>query len=157
MNKKVLWEHIEQQEDKIIDSPAGLLTVNNSVFQYDFWLIHTNFPIKRSVKKKLDTIEGVESLNIISPYRMIVSIAKMYSSQRVKLEIENFLTEKVDIGLETLKMELSQFEDWIIYICPNDEISYATKNDEDFTELVELFENTKKTVGGQILRPIYNG
>lgn len=152
MKKKITWEHIQQEEDTIVSSPAGPLTVNNNVFQYEFWLIHTNFPIKKSMKRKIDSMIGIESLNIISPYRLIISIAKLHTLKIVKEQIEKVLTGKLT-EIDILQQELAQFDDWIIYVSPNKEMVYATDIDDDFNEKIKLFEESQEVVGGQIFRP----
>ena len=58
---------------------------------FDCWLGHTNFNLTVKCKDELESIEGVEALNIISRYRFFIGIGKLFSFSNIRPEIETAL------------------------------------------------------------------
>jgi hypothetical protein len=58
---------------------------------FNCWFGHTNFDITKSVAKKLDEIEGVELLKVITRYRFLIGVGKAFSFANVRLNLENNL------------------------------------------------------------------
>jgi hypothetical protein len=68
----------------------------NPFFQpktFNFWTIHCNFKITASVGDFVETFLGVESLDIMSPYRMHISIGKLFDEQEVRLKLTKALMD----------------------------------------------------------------
>lgn len=151
MTKRIEWTPINQDEEKIM-TPAGLVA-SSEVYGFDFWRCDTNFPIERDHKKQIDVILGVETLNILTPYRFIISVAKMFDPDKVKHEIKDLLIGKEITEIDILVEQLMIYKDWIILLLPNGEYTYTHDQDELFLEKMQILEETKKNVGGQIFRP----
>lgn len=54
---------------------------------FNFWTAHTNFRINKEVAAIVWGVDGVESLDVISPYRFHVSVGRVFDEQQVKREI----------------------------------------------------------------------
>ena len=111
---EIAWEKLrlpdEEDEDDFeggySDEPklfSQLLTpVNqNPFFQlktYNFWTGHTNFKITKAMALILSNVSGIESLDIVSPYRFHISIGHRFKETEVKVNFTStaiaFLNEK---------------------------------------------------------------
>lgn len=72
---------------KILATPVGLVpmtewTAPSRIF--NFWTIHSNFRITPDIQGTLDTTDGVESLDIFTPYRWRIAIGKAFNENAVK-------------------------------------------------------------------------
>jgi len=156
MSKKIVWRPIDSESDKVIMTPLGPLDttkIDNDAYHFEFWTAHTNFPITLEHKNKLDNLVGIESLNIISPLRMIISIGRLFSMKELRLKIEAILKDEENKYLTELREKMKAYKDWAIYIFPNEKIDFTTCNDKDFKEKLDIFEDAKKNIGGQLIRP----
>ena len=54
---------------------------------FKFWVGHTNFKITYSFYKIISNIEGVETLDIFSPYRFRISVGKLFRDRDVMNDI----------------------------------------------------------------------
>lgn len=65
---------------------------------YNLWVIHTNFRITLGHVLILNKTEGVESVDIMSPYRMYVSIGVAFEDQEaeIKMAIKNVLLKNYE-------------------------------------------------------------
>ena len=61
---------------------------------FDCWVGHTNFDITPTVRKILDSVEGVEILKICSRYRFFIGVGKMFTFKNVRKELENQILKK---------------------------------------------------------------
>ena len=101
-------EHVE--EDQQVQDQETLLVPQNFyetialMSRFDCWIGHTNFNITNSIQNKLNEVEGIEVLNIISRYRFFVGIGKMFNFSEVRKDIESTITSKgEEIGNEIEK------------------------------------------------------
>ena len=62
--------------------------------RFDCWIGHTNFNLKNSIKNKLNEVDGIEVLNIISRYRFFIGIGKMFKFTEVRKDIEKTICSK---------------------------------------------------------------
>jgi hypothetical protein len=62
--------------------------------RFDCWIGHTNFNITTSIKDKLNEVDGIEVLNVISRYRFFIGIGKMFKFSEVRKDIENCILVK---------------------------------------------------------------
>ena len=58
---------------------------------FDCWVGHTNFDITPTVRKILDSVEGVEILKICSRYRFFIGVGRMFDFSDVRGNIEKTL------------------------------------------------------------------
>jgi len=63
---------------------------------FNFYVFHTNFLITRKLQHIVEHTPGVESLNILSPYRGRIAIGKMFDVQDVKLSVEHNLLQHLN-------------------------------------------------------------
>ena len=62
--------------------------------RFDCWIGHANFNITTSIKDKLNEVDGIEVLNVISRYRFFIGIGKMFKFSEVRKDIENCILVK---------------------------------------------------------------
>lgn len=104
-------EHIEEAEDqpnfyrkptRVVLTPMGMIpytdnTASSKIF--NFWVGHTNFDLTPIIVKKIELIEGVETLDVFTRYRFRVGIGKLFDSAFVMSSIsENIYDYLDDIG-----------------------------------------------------------
>lgn len=74
----------------MIITPMGLIpytenTASSKIF--NFWLGHSNFNITQNISDTIETIDGVETLDIFTRYRFRISIGKAFKDSDVMHEI----------------------------------------------------------------------
>lgn len=171
MNKAIDWEKLDifKDDDEFEGNElteAGIIDLSKLATsnKFNFWIGHTNFKITQRDLSILDgMIDGVESLAIISPYRFIVSVGKMFNEDKIKKIINKHLCQvpfkfddKLNQEIKELKEVLSvHFSDWMIYVLPNGCMEYVGLNDNEteFETISMLFRNCENQYGGLILTP----
>lgn len=168
--KQITWEKLdflktgEELEELDLDL-GGLIDLNKlaTTNRFNFWVGYTNFQISIKDFHELDnSIEGIESLVVISPLRFIVSVGKMFDENVIKEQVEKILCSipfkfdtQLRLTIDKIQTSLNKYKQWIIYILPCGNIEYAflDKNAEEFAELVEVYKLAQETYGGRILVP----
>ena len=56
---------------------------------FNFWVGHTNFDISKSVASSIESIDGVETLDVFTRYRFRVAFGKAFNDRDVMNEINN--------------------------------------------------------------------
>ena len=153
----------------LAQTPMGLFRVDDElspINMYEFWMGHTNFPITKSIAYKLSTVLGVEVLCVLSPYRFVLSVGKMFNFPDVRIKIESEICGKhVEMSSlssieneevkERVKSEIEkckQHETWCLYLFPNGKIATAhSDNFEDIADKLSLFEEARETSGGILI------
>lgn len=77
---------------KAIATPMGLIPYNENTASskiFNFWVGHTNFSITKDISKILETMDGVETLDIFTRYRFRISVGKAFDSSRVMKKIND--------------------------------------------------------------------
>lgn len=77
---------------KVIASPMGIIPYNEHTAPstiFNFWIGHTNFNISKQITNLIETIEGVELLDIFTRYRFRVGIGKCFNDRDVMNDITN--------------------------------------------------------------------
>lgn len=72
---------------------ANMGNVNN-YDDYNLYIAHTNFRITVNIVNFLCDVEGVESVDILSPYRFKVSVGKLFEPDTVLNHIKDNLTRE---------------------------------------------------------------
>lgn len=80
------------QESFIV--PKNFYETISLMSRFDCWIGHTNFNITTSIKDKLNEVDGIEVLNVISRYRFFVGIGKMFKFTDVRKDIEDSILSK---------------------------------------------------------------
>jgi hypothetical protein len=120
----------------IIVGPMGVIPLNEHNLPskvFNFWMMHTNFNIGSNEANILESVPGVESLEIFSPYRCRVSFGMAFDMNEVKDEIEKALCEPTSTkranttALDIIKAQLkSKYTYWAIFVLPDGQIDYRT-------------------------------
>lgn len=64
---------------------------------FNFWIGHTNFTINKFVADLLESIDGVETLDIFTRYRFRISFGKAFNERSVINNINNIILEKIKL------------------------------------------------------------
>lgn len=82
---------------KIVSTPFGIIPLTEQSMPskiFNFWTMHTNFPITKSVVDVLNKTLGIETLDVFTPYRVRISIGKAFDTLEVKARIATNLNAK---------------------------------------------------------------
>lgn len=85
-----LMESAPKKRHKVIISDMGIIPVYDKkalIGVLNFWIGHTDFPISHPICELIADTPGVESFEVMSPYRMRISIAKLFTVEKVTKEI----------------------------------------------------------------------
>ena len=89
---ELLDQNIIKKPIKVIASPMGIIPYNEHTAPsniFNFWVGHTNFNISKKISSLIETIDGVELLDIFTRYRFRVGIGKCFNDRDVMNEITN--------------------------------------------------------------------
>lgn len=90
---KAIEEHQRQnllkQNKKVamIMTPMGVIPMTEHTRAgdiFNFWTAHTNFRLTQEIVDVIDSIDGVETFDIFTPYRWRISVGKAFYSPSVK-------------------------------------------------------------------------
>ena len=95
-------DEMQEFEDELgMEQPQESFLVPKNFYEtialmsrFDCWIGHTNFNITTSIKDKLNEVNGIEVLNVISRYRFFIGIGKMFKFSEVRKDIENYILVK---------------------------------------------------------------
>lgn len=176
MNKHIKWEKFtnpllpvlaegEEEAGRVMvrSTPFGVegLKFNPNFPSEKVYIAHTNFDIDAGVKASVENTDGVEIVEVYSPYRMRITIGKAFNGKKVRYIITKKLcevnsynfTDKVNISLykETINLK-SQNKPWSIFVLPNG--SYESKSfstEGEMMDTVNQWQLIKSKIGGLIL------
>lgn len=80
----------------LIQTPFGVIPVteqSNPGKVFNFWNGFTNFRINHDIRKMIEDVSGVETLDIWTPYRFRLGIGRLFDSIKVRHEVDNRLNE----------------------------------------------------------------
>lgn len=157
-SKKIQWEPYklpskqannfdndgEENLPKILDTPFGYFRVDdtmNPMKQFQCAIANTNFPITKKIKTIINKIDGVEVLVIISRYKFIIGIGKLFDIQTVQKTIEKIICnenktvisidDNVIKRINKLKINLNKiYPIWSIYMFPNGNLDFEIRTEE---------------------------
>ncbi len=75
----------------LMATPFGLWNVDDSMNpfrEFKFWMGHTNFSIGRNAQAVMKRIPGVEVLKVLTRYRFIIGVGKLYNIRDVRVRVE---------------------------------------------------------------------
>jgi hypothetical protein len=81
---------------QIIATPMGVMPLTEYTTPgkiFNFWTCHTNFNITPLVKQLIEHVDGVETLDIYTRYRMKIGFGKTFNTNTVKQNIQKLLYE----------------------------------------------------------------
>lgn len=82
--------HSNKEHIKVIATPMGIIPVNENTCSgkiFNFWVGHTNFDITRNVAAIIESVDGVETLDVFTRYRFRISIGKAFEDSKVMRNI----------------------------------------------------------------------
>lgn len=87
------------QTIKVIASPMGIIpysehTASGKIF--NFWTGHTNFNISKDIMDILESVDGVETLDIFTRYRFRIAIGKCFDDSLVMDDINKTIYQFLD-------------------------------------------------------------
>jgi hypothetical protein len=143
----------KKQIQNLMSTPFGLWKVDDVMHpyrQFELWMGNANFTITDEIADTLERVPGVEVLQIMSRYKFIIGVGKLFDFHEVRLAIEKHLScnisEESMIGdksvikkIHDLKARLSQYNQWAIFVFPNGNIDFTTSNEKDFYEQLNLY------------------
>lgn len=183
MKKKIVWEslHIDDIDDdenedseegykdeefyfplgKPVNTPFGIFPKNdkfNPLRQFECRLGYTNFNISKNVAEIIENTEGVEALVIISRYRFLISVGKLFDFSNIRKELDEKLCEetqdeKVNNQIQNKITEISKDSKyWALYMFPNGNMeSVSTNNFEEYEEKVKVLKNCEALSHGVLV------
>jgi hypothetical protein len=81
---------------RTILTPFGVLPITEETLAskyFKFWVGHTNFKLLNRYIETVGLIEGVETIDVLTPYRFRISIGKLFKDRDVMVEIRKRLLE----------------------------------------------------------------
>jgi len=87
-------EEQEIQDQEALFLPKNFYETISLMSRFDCWIGHTNFNITNSIKNKLNEVDGIEVLNVMSRYRFFIGIGKMFKFSDIRKHIEKTITSK---------------------------------------------------------------
>jgi hypothetical protein len=92
-------EYIEQptyKKNNVLATTMGIIPFNehtDCTKIFNFWIGHTNFDITKTVAELLQSISGVETLDIFTRYRFRISFGKAFEDRKVMDTINHKIKE----------------------------------------------------------------
>ena len=157
---------------RLVQTPLGIFHYEDKLKpseKFDCWIGYTNFDITQNVSDLIAYVDGVEALEVMSRYTFFLGVGKMFNFRDVRLGIEILILEpeypkdtltildsdEIIRSVELIKEQLSSEKHWAIFVSNEGDIDYAktdNKNDEQFLKTLLVFEETKQSIGGFILK-----
>ena len=92
----------ESYEEELVEvSPAHLFMSNMGVVphnpmesinkMFNFWTGHTNFSITAEMAHRMEKIEGVEVLDILTRYRFRIGVGKLFKDGNVMNQVQDIV------------------------------------------------------------------
>lgn len=84
---------------RAIATPMGLIPYNENTASskiFNFWVGHTNFSITQEIGSILESLDGVETLDIFTRYRFRISIGKAFDPSKVMKKINDTIYEYME-------------------------------------------------------------
>jgi len=161
---------------KALPTPFGMFTVTNHSLasnKFDFWMLHTNFRITYAIATIMKNIDGVETINVLTRYRIRFGfpVSGLFSVSDVREEIEsttvNYFRRHQNSALNIFDSDTSQKaqeirnyldnrnEHWALYVLPNGNMEIIkenkTKVTDKFHQRVKFLNEVQELVGGAVM------
>tara|TARA_Y100000361_G_scaffold145699_1_gene155218 strand:- start:1239 stop:1679 length:441 start_codon:yes stop_codon:yes gene_type:complete len=81
---------------KTIMTPFGMMPLTEQSLasnHFKFWVGHTNFKLLKKHSKIIGSVEGIESVDILTPYRFRISVAKLFVDRDAMAKVRKVLLE----------------------------------------------------------------
>jgi hypothetical protein len=90
---------ISNKQIKVIATPMGIIPMNDNTSSgkiFNFWLGHTNFNLTKGVCNTIESIDGVETLDIFTRYRFRIAVGKAFTDSTVMQNIQESVYEYIE-------------------------------------------------------------
>jgi hypothetical protein len=84
---------------KTIITPFGVLPLTEESLassHFKFWVGHSNFKILKNYIKVIENCKGVESVDILTPYRFRIAVGKLFRDRSVMSDVRGVLLDIVN-------------------------------------------------------------
>ena len=81
-----------------IFTPFGVLPLTEQSLAssyFKFWVGHTNFKITPQFHRIMSNVEGVESIDVFTPYRFRIGIAKLFKDRTVMSQVRKNMVDYI--------------------------------------------------------------
>jgi len=88
--------NIKYKKINVIATTMGIIPFNehtDCTKIFNFWIGHTNFDITKNIAQLLQTINGVETLDVFTRYRFRISFGKAFEDRDIINNINNKIKE----------------------------------------------------------------
>ena len=88
---------IKQVKMGIMATPMGIIPITEHTAAgqvFNFWTAHTNFRMTQNILNIVDQTDGIESVDLFTPYRWRIAIGKVFDSSTVKNNVMRNLQAK---------------------------------------------------------------
>ena len=165
---------IVPQQPPPVGFVSAIMEQNQFINSFDFWVLHTNFDITENIKQVMESIPGVESITVLTRYRVKVGLTKsgLFNNTQVKQMIQNKIVGMdknssikedylSDISFDTTTQEIieqtkkdlssSDHKFWSFYIFPNGQLStHEMDSKDELDEKIRLFQTLEYLIGGKV-------
>lgn len=164
---------------RIAHTKFGLLTVVETAvagYHFDFWILHSNVEFTKEDLEILKAIDGVETTNPMTRYRMKIGFPKsgLFDVSSVKREIEKSLKERFELAKQAetniipfeksfsdeivvkVNDKLTELKSksghWLLYVLPNGKMEVYESDflGKSYQEKHQLYSQSQKLLGGHI-------
>jgi hypothetical protein len=147
----------------IVSTPLGPLPYHESYVNFleGQWFVgHTNFRITNNELKELGSIDGMEYIKQLSPYRILICIGLLFELGKISDDINKILKiediEEPVLGNTDVEKEISnKMKDkdiWLGYIFPNGRYFTQTYlSNEDRDKGLEAMKELRLSSNGKIV------
>lgn len=93
-------EHHHEKISKqlVMITPMGILPYNSAnicMKNFNLWLGHTNFSLSSTIASLLESVDGVETLDIFTRYRFRIGVGKAFTDSVVMRDINTRLYDYI--------------------------------------------------------------
>lgn len=167
-----------QHKIPIIPILPSMIEHNKFLESFDIWILHTNFDIDDGVQAIIAATGGVESLQVVTRYRVKLGFTKagLFNNSEVKQSIQTNLLSHLSRSnspelshnstadifpfdsefqkkIENKKKDLDQTGyPWSIFVFPNGNLSVSQhESTDEMVDNVQFLSQMKLVIGGYIL------
>ena len=83
---------------KTIMTPFGMMPLTEQSLAsnyFKFWTGHTNFKLLKSHINTISMVDGVETVDVLTPYRFRIAVAKLFIDRNVMVSVRNALLSEL--------------------------------------------------------------
>lgn len=157
---------------RMIGTPLGLFNVDNVLGPFkhcEYQLAYTKFDVTEEMAEMICEIPGVEVFMVLSRYKFIIGIARLFNFEDVKSVLEylilgkqnnNIILKSIEQSDKTLHRNVcnerskitERYDNWAIFVYPNGVIkSEGFDTVDDMNEKMVKFESLVKLTQGVLL------